>query len=188
MKFTTLLLGLLAVSLFSLSLWGSIKESEWRKQKDVDVVAQQLVRFCDKRCPGVDPDYLIFVTGETRRFAKMVGHEGDLKTLLAMWYVESRYRQDADDGDSYGIAQTRKRYEKRLKIWWHERGVELGSLDDPSTQVAFGVAEFTDHWYYARHCKGNRLWETVRRYNGSGKDAKRHARRVFIARAQMFGE
>ncbi len=188
MKLATPLLGLLCASLLWVSVWGYAKEPRWASAvKQPDPVAEQLVRYCDKRNEGPDPDYLRYVVGETRRLAASVGHRDKLKTLLAMWYVESRYNQAADDGDSYGIAQTRKKYEKRLRRWWGDRGVELGSMDDPTAQVAFGVAEFSEHWRYARHSK-NRLWDTVRRYNGSGTAAKRHARRVFKARAAIFGE
>lgn len=149
--------------------------------------ADKLVAFYARIEPGVDPGFLRYVAGETERLAKQVGQGDKTETLLAMWHVESHYEQTADDGDSYGIAQTRKRYENRLRIWWLNRGTELGSIDDPTTQVAFGVAEFVEHWKYAEHDR-NRLWETVRRYNGSGAGARHHAYKVFKARKAIFGE
>lgn len=148
--------------------------------------ADKLVAYYAKTDPSIDPMYLRYVAGETERLAKSVGHGDKLETLLAMWHTESHFQQAADDGDSYGVAQTRKRYEKRLRTWWLKRGVPLGSLDDPTTQVAFGVAEFAEHWHYARNDK-NRLWETVRRYNGSGPGARNHAKKVFRARKVIFG-
>jgi hypothetical protein len=151
-----------------------------------DATAEKLVKYCRKHNPKIDSDYLRFVTAESRRILARVHHEDKLETLLSMFYVESKYIQNADDGDSYGIAQTRKRYEHRLRIWWYERGLDLGSIDDPTAQIAFGVAEFVEHWYYARKSR-NRLWETVRRYNGSGPKARLHAEKVFRARKAIFG-
>lgn len=169
----------LVVALVSL---GIFKPKEVKK---IDVEAEKLVSYM--KTQKIDPDYLRYVVAETRVFSEKLGHEKHLKTILAMWYTESRYIQDADDGDSYGIAQTRKRYEKRLRKFWDDRGIELGSIQDPATQVAFGVAEFHEKWHYARRHK-NRLWDTVRRYNGSGPAARAHANRVFRFRKAIFGE
>lgn len=148
--------------------------------------ADKLAAFYARNYPRVDRDYLRYVAAETERFAKQLGHSDKVPTLLAMWHVESHYQQHADDGDSYGITQTRRRYEKRLRRYWLDRHVELGSLADPTCQVAFGVAEFAEHWHYARRSK-DRLWETVRRYNGSGPMARNHVRKVKLARKLIFG-
>lgn len=148
--------------------------------------ADKLVAYYAKTDPSIDPVYLRYVAEETERLAKIVGHGDKVETLLAMWHVESHFQQAADDGDSYGVAQTRKCYEKRLREWWSKRGVALGSIDDPTAQVAFGVAEFAEHWHYARNDQ-NRLWQTVRRYNGSGRGARAHAKKVFAARKAIFG-
>lgn len=148
--------------------------------------ADKLVKWYARNYPAVDPSYLRFVAAETESLAKRVGHGDKVETMLAMWHVESHYRQDADDGDSYGVTQTRRRYEKRLRRWWLDRGVSLGSFADPTCQVAFGVAEFSQHWHYARR-SNKRLWDTVRRYNGSGPGARKHAAKVFRARKMIFG-
>lgn len=149
--------------------------------------ADKLVAYYHTHDPSVDEGLLRYVVAETQRLAKVVDHPDHVETMLAMWHVESRYDQKSDDGQSYGIAQTRKDYEAGLRKWWLSRRVSLGSFDDPTAQVAFGVAEFSKDWYYARKAGKGRLWEAVMRYNGSGRAARRHADRVFKARKAIFG-
>lgn len=199
MRLSTAFLALLVAALSWVAVWGSEKENKWVEQAKrpaaVDPVAEKLVAFVGRHNPKVDPDYLRYVTSETRRLSSDVNHGDKLETLLAMFYVESNFRQGVlgDDGRSYGIAQTLLHYEDGLRAWWEDRGQRFGSIDDPTTQVAFGVAEFSRHWYYARR-RENRLFETVRGYNGGAnggnglKMATRYAKKVFRTRKAIFGE
>ena len=120
----------------------------------------------------------------TRYYARKVGVEKYMATLMCMWHVESQFANVAGgDGKSFGRAQTCYGYQGDLKAWWAKRGEALGADDEIRTQMAYGVAEFV---MKQKDAKGD-LWSTVRRYNGCGPDAIAHARKVFAARDRIYG-
>ena len=131
-----------------------------------------------------DKEGLVVYAGqETERFAEMLGLTLHVPTMLAMWHRESGFSEiKGDDRKSFGITQTLYRDERRWRKFWKKRGLGFGSLDDPSTQIAFGVAEFSE---CLRMARGNEF-DAVRRYNGSGAAARRHARKVFRTRQVVF--
>lgn len=133
--------------------------------------------------------FVLFCGQETERFAALLGIEAHVPTLLSMWHRESAYTVVAgDDGQSYGVTQTLRRWENHWREFWLGRGIELGSLDDPSTQIAFGVAEFSECLKYA---KGD-VDQAIGRYNGGKswhkKKAQRYVGRVLKTRKLVFGE
>lgn len=131
-----------------------------------------------------DDGLVLYAGQETERAASYLFIMRHVPTMLCMWHRESQFRAIAgDDGKSWGITQIVRRREAHWRRFWLNRGIELGSLDDPTTQIFFGVAEFQEHLDLAR---GNE-WEAVRRYNGSGPSARRYARRVFLTRQRVFG-
>jgi hypothetical protein len=127
---------------------------------------------------------VLFAGKETERYAAMLGVQEHVPKMLCMWHRESSYDQKLTDGDSFGMTQVRRRYWKRLYRFWQAKGVELGSIHDPSTQIAFGVAMYAEHLKLA---KGDG-WEAVRRYNGSGWRARRYQNRVRITYDIVFGK
>lgn len=147
---------------------------------------KRLFAFYAKNYPEIQLEYLSEVVSDTKRYAKKLCLGGELDTLLSMAHRESHFDMFADTRpveDSFGIYQTRIQYEGRLRRFWLNRGVTLGSIEDVETQCAFGVAEF---WLHLQAAGGN-IWGAVRRYNGSGAAAHRHAKKVFISRRVIFG-
>jgi hypothetical protein len=128
---------------------------------------------------------LVFYAGrETEKLAARAGIGRHVPTMLSMWHRESGFRQiSGDDGRSFGITQTLLVYEPIWRKWWADRGVQLGPVSDPRTQIAYGVAEF---WHCLRDQKGDEF-QAVRQYNGSSFRAYAYARRVFATRRRVFG-
>lgn len=131
-----------------------------------------------------NPGFVRYCGGETQRFAAMLGLGAYVPTMLAQWHVESAFRSvHGDDGRSFGVTQIILGREAHWRAFWLKRGLNLGSVYDPSTQIAFGVAEFYECLGMA---KGN-TFQAVRRYNGSGWRARAYARRVLAVRKAVFG-
>jgi hypothetical protein len=108
--------------------------------------------------------------------------EDELKTFLAIVHRESSFNPKTDDGDSRGVAQVRRRYEKRLRKAWSALGVKLGPITEIRTQVFMGVMVFRDK---LRKAEGYTLGAVVR-YNGSGDKAELYAYRVLASRGRIF--
>lgn len=111
--------------------------------------------------------------------------------LLAIFYVESRYdgKATGDKGRSYGISQFRLNRDEEFREYWQDLGINIdGSVDDPTTQIAFGIAEFAEAYHLSRKAGVLRYYETTRRYNGSGIMAKRYATKVIRCRLRIFGK
>lgn len=141
-----------------------------------------------KKYLGLDHAKNVLEAGKwTRYYARKVGLEDQMETLLCLWHIESEFFDvPGIDGLSFGRAQTRYGYQKRLREWWKARGEILDPNDHAiSTQMAFGVAEFWEKRNLAtpRHD----IFDTVRRYNGCGKAAINHAKKVFRARRIIYG-
>lgn len=150
--------------------------------------------------PKIDPELVRYAGQETFRFAHLIKLTDEhARIMLCMWHRESAYNQKASDAKvvgmrkrSQGIAQTRRSYFTRLRKFWKDRGVELGSFDDPSTQVAFGVAEFKEK---LTQSKGD-VYDAVRRYNGGGEGASalnkaracEYAYKVFVTRTVVYSD
>jgi hypothetical protein len=146
--------------------------AEWYRSNHLDASA------------GDNEGFIEYVGEETVRAAKMLGIDDQVPTMLCMWHRESNYHvKPGDDGKSFGVTQTLLNKEEHWRTFWKERGVELGTLYDPSTQVFFGVAEFSE---CLKQANGDEF-DAVRRYNGSGWKARRYARRVFFSRKLIYG-
>lgn len=143
-----------------------------------------LVDFYAKHYPGTDPDLLRLIAKDARDACEELCLSGEADTLLAMLHVESSMTPGVlgDDGRSEGLGQTLRSKKKALRRFWKARGVELGVFEDPTTQVYFAAAELKEMLGYSR----GDLKEAVRRYNGSGWMARRHAERVMRARRNIF--
>ena len=99
------------------------------------------------------------VEATIRRVARE--HGVDARILLAMAYVESRYRPRAvgDGGQSFGILQIQPRWHGHDRQHWFD--VENSAR------------------YCARWLRGGaNIWERVRRWNGSGRASYAYVRRV----------
>ena len=132
----------------------------------------------------------LYAAIETENFAKLINLYEHVPTMLAMWHRETGYRSVyGDDGKSFGITQTLRKKEKKWREYWRLRDVELPSIDDPMTQIAFGVAEFD---YCLQLAQGDEF-DAVRRYNGGNnggaglRRARLYARKVFQSRKNIFG-
>lgn len=121
----------------------------------------------------------------TEKYARLLCLQGELDTLLALAHREAQCRKDrlGDDGKSFGAYQTLLDDMEEFRGFWKRRGIKLRPVMDLDTQCAFGVAEFYKKLLVSR---GN-VWGAVRRYNGSGPMAQRHARKVFVSRRVIFG-
>ena len=131
----------------------------------------------------VDSDQVFLVGRDTERFARKLNLQAHVPTMLCMWHRESNYDPTLlSPKDCYGVSQLVLTEEPRWRKFWAKRKVYLGPIDDPTTQVAFGVAEY---YRKLRRSRGN-VYLAVRRYNGRGPAAKEYARRVFMTRKMVF--
>lgn len=144
---------------------------------------------------GADLGYVEYVAGEVVHYAAMLGlREPHMMDLLAILHEETRFKPTWKhmDGKSHGAMGVRYNRERELRSDWRKRGVILGSLDDPSAQVALGVMAY---WKDLGRAKGDRF-QTIRRYNGGNRGAKSkaykqahaYAMRVTAWRKRVFGE
>jgi hypothetical protein len=158
-----------------------------------------LVQHYRKHSPQQDEGLARFAAVETARFAALLGMNNEqLRDMLALWWVESTYRQNSkgEDGKSWGITQVRIKRIKELTKAWEDYGYDeimgLGTIYDPTRQIAMGVMAYS---IALREAKGDRF-QALRRYNGGNKGKKSkaykqahaHAMRVVKARKAIFGE
>lgn len=123
--------------------------------------------------PNVKTEIVDLIIEETRETAKKFGIEKYTNIILAMWHVESNLNDKARNGDSYGIAQTRTKYDKIWRKACWRFGVPVTDKKDPKTQIRLGVAA-----YAVKLSAYKDPWLAVERYNGVGKRAKRHRAKV----------
>jgi hypothetical protein len=173
--------------------------------QETKATIEKMVAFYAVKYPGQDASLVRFAGEETARFVKMVNDTRkpgtkpvELTDLLALWWVESRYTQntEGEDGKSWGITQVRLNRINELTDAWKLYGINredgLGSVYDPTRQVAMGVMAYRIAFGEAR---GDRF-QALRRYNGGNKGKKSkayksahaHAMRVIKARKAIFGQ
>lgn len=144
---------------------------------------------------GADPGYVEYLAGEVLHYAALLGlQEPHMADLMAILNEETRFKPTwkHTDGKSHGAMGVRYSREMELRADWRKRGVILGSLDDPSAQVALGVMAY---WKDLGRAKGDRF-QAIRRYNGGNrgtkskayKQAHAYAMRVTAWRKRVFGE
>lgn len=125
--------------------------------------------------------------GDTQFYAlKLHLDSEDILNMLAMWHVESQYTDGilGPDGKSWGLTQVRKEYFKGLRKAWARKGVELGSDNDPSAQVAYGVLMYARKLHEAKGDKS----KAVRHYNGGGSKARAYGKKVEEVKKLFFGD
>ena len=104
----------------------------------------------------------------------------------AMVYVESGFRHDAREGDSYGPAQVRRKYQE-----YFEAGIdspEYHALPDghPAKSVWLGLAAYKIKLEEVRG-HGGTEWGAVRFYNGRGRSGFHYLWKVRRDYARFFG-
>lgn len=111
------------------------------------------------------------------------------RIVLSMIMQESGFNPHATDShaDSILIGQTRARYIKKLVRELKTLGYTLhydkdDSYRDASLQVALCVLEYKHHLKFAH----GDLWLAVQKYNGSGKKAILHRKRVLRIYSKLF--
>jgi len=141
--------------------------------------------FYEKHYPANDLTHIDYCAHETARLAMRLGIEKHAYLLMCNWHRESEFVQNLESKkeDSYGVTQVRRRYHKELYEFWKKKGIELGSENDPTTQIAFGVAVFK---LKLDRCKGN-AYEAIRAYNGDGPGARYHRKKVRASLRKIYG-
>ncbi len=129
-----------------------------------------------------------------RYYARLAGIEDHLPTLLCIAHRESAFdpRARAKREDSSGFMQTRRRDERKLRLWWKDssiyggRGGLLPGRETIQAQAAFGVAEYWEHLNTA----GGWVDQALGRYNAGkrwdGRLGKRYRYRVLLSRSIIF--
>jgi hypothetical protein len=108
--------------------------------------------------------------------------------MIALVDQESGWDPNAhDNGDGRFLGQTRLKYLPRIAAIYETRGVYLPTteadiLKNINAQAAYTVAEFVEHL----EGQGNDYLKAVERYNGRGKAARNHRKKVARAIEEIF--
>lgn len=183
---------LLAIGFYEIKIKPEIIVVEKPSPEDVDVyyLSEQMFSYfnkngCTENNYCGDFEWIKSVVSQTLFWTKFWNIEHTNEKILVNFLQESWFDPHAKSNvGAYGITQIYGETEHCARKLLLDKGIKLDSLQRPSVQIALGVTVF---YMKLLDAKGD-PWEAIERYNGSGKYAKAHRKKVFALYKKVYYE